>query len=88
MVTQVPLFFLRCATNNRTNTVLCVFREAVDQFGIPQRVRTDQGDENADIWRYLYDPPKIKSPDKTLPYQILFLVFFKQYTVLTTGLTT
>ena len=49
------IVFLCCATNNWANTVLCVFREAVDQFGLPQRVRTDQGGENADICRYLYE---------------------------------
>ena len=46
------IVFLKCATN-RADTVLCAFREAVDQFGLPQRVRSDQGGENREVWRYI-----------------------------------
>ena len=50
------IVFLRCATNNRAATVLCAFREAVEQFGLPQRVRSDQGGENTEVWRYMCEP--------------------------------
>ena len=49
------IVFLHCATNNRAATVLRVFREAVDQFGLPQSVRTDQGGENTDVWRFVFE---------------------------------
>ena len=47
--------FIQCATNNRADTVLRVFREAVEQFGLPQRVRSDQGGENTDVWRFVFE---------------------------------
>ena len=43
------IVFIQCATNNRADTVLSVFREAVEQFGFPQRVQSDQGGENTDV---------------------------------------
>ena len=45
--------YLRCATNNTAATVLGAFRTAVEQFGLPQRVRSDQGGENAEVWRFI-----------------------------------
>ena len=49
------IVFLHCATNNRAETVLHAFRGAVTKFGFPQRVRTDQGGENVDVWRCVYE---------------------------------
>ena len=48
------IVFIQCATNNRADTVLRVFREAVEQFGL-QRVRSDQGGENTDVWRFVFE---------------------------------
>ena len=45
------IVFLKCAANNRADTVLCASREVVDQFGLPQRVRSDQSGENTEVWR-------------------------------------
>ena len=47
------IVYLRCATNNTASTVLCAFRTAVEQFGLPQRVRSNQGGENTEVWRYI-----------------------------------
>lgn len=44
------IIFLSVATNNRAETVLQCFREGVEQFGLPERVRSDQGGENTDVW--------------------------------------
>ena len=46
--------YLRCAANNKSVTVLHAFMEAVANYGIPQKVRSDLGGENMEIWRY-YD---------------------------------
>ena len=43
--------FAHCSPNNRAETVYAQFREAVSRYGRPQRIRTDHGGENVDIWR-------------------------------------
>ena len=45
------IVYLKCSTNNMASTVLDLFINATNQFGLPSRVRTDQGVENVDIPR-------------------------------------
>lgn len=40
------IVFMKCSTNNKSSTVLSCFTEAVRRYGIPSRIRTDQGREN------------------------------------------
>jgi len=40
------IMFLKCSTNNRASTVYQLFREAIENYGLPSRVRSDQGGEN------------------------------------------
>lgn len=47
------IVYLSCADNNRATTALNAFSCAVYSHGLPQRVRTDCGGENIDIWRYI-----------------------------------
>ena len=47
--------FLRCADNNRASTVLTAFTNAVQNHGLPERIRTYLGGENVDTWRYMVE---------------------------------
>ena len=40
------ILYLKCASNNRSTTVYECFLHAVQNFGLPSRVRSDQGSEN------------------------------------------
>jgi len=45
--------FLKCSTNNRSTTVLELFSDAVQDYGVPSRIRTDHGGENVLIWELM-----------------------------------
>ena len=45
--------FLQCSDNNRADTVFSSFITAVEQYGIPDHVRTDHGGENIEVWKYM-----------------------------------
>ena len=40
------IVYLRCSNNNRASTVLALFRESINTWGLPSRVRADDGGEN------------------------------------------
>ena len=41
--------YLRCSNNNRSQTVLALFLEAITNYGTPSRIRSDQGGENVRV---------------------------------------
>lgn len=47
------IMYMKCADNNRAQTVLDYFREGVSKFGLPEFVRSDKGGENVGVWRYM-----------------------------------
>ena len=49
------VIYLTCADNNRATTVLSAFTNAVERFGLPNKVRTDCGGENVDVWRCMIE---------------------------------
>ena len=45
--------YLSCSVNNIATTVLRLFQQAVEDFGLPSRVRADMGIENVDIAQFM-----------------------------------
>ena len=44
---------VKCANNNRAETVLQSFLEGLAKFGIPDWVCSDHGGENINVWRHM-----------------------------------
>ena len=49
------IMYLCCADNNRASTACDAFSHAVHSHGLPQRIRTDCGGENVEIWRFMVE---------------------------------
>lgn len=45
--------FLKCSTNNYSETVTSLFLTATARYGWPSRVRTDYGGENVGVWQVM-----------------------------------
>lgn len=52
------IMYLKVAPNNRADTVLSAFTQAVDEFGLPSRVRMDRGGENIQVAAYMVEHPE------------------------------
>ena len=50
--------FLEVADNNRAETVLSAFLKAIDEFGLPSRVRMDRGGENIAVAQFMIEHPE------------------------------
>uniref|UniRef100_A0A9J7YNN7 Integrase catalytic domain-containing protein n=1 Tax=Cyprinus carpio carpio TaxID=630221 RepID=A0A9J7YNN7_CYPCA len=51
------IMFLRASNNNRATTVLICFLAAVENFGLPVRVKSDKGGENVEVVRFMLEHP-------------------------------
>lgn len=47
------IIYLKCFTNNLSSTVVELFQEGVNRFGLPRRVRGDRGVENVQVARFM-----------------------------------
>ena len=52
------IVYLKCSTNNRSETVEQRFISAVDQYQWPSRVRSDHGGENSRVWQLMEERSK------------------------------
>lgn len=55
--TRLPVY-LRAGTNNTAATVLGLFQQAVAEYGLPSRVRSDRGGENVEVSMYMLQHPQ------------------------------
>ena len=49
--------YLLASDNNRAETVLHLFLKAIEVYGLPSRVRSDQGGENTSVSEYMFRHP-------------------------------
>lgn len=47
------ILYLECANNNKASTVVTYFSHAVSFFGLPNKVCSDKGGENVDVWWFM-----------------------------------
>ena len=47
--------FLRCSDNNRAYSMLSAFTSGVEEYGLPECVRTDMGGEMTQVWQYMIE---------------------------------
>ena len=55
--------YLHCSTNNKALTVMALFNNAVNKFGLSSRVRGDKGAKNVDVASYKTSHPE-RGPDR------------------------
>ena len=47
------VLFIQCSGNNRSSTVYDLFLQAVEQYGLPSKIRCDQGGENTRVAQHM-----------------------------------
>ena len=54
---RLPVY-LHASPNNQASTVLNLFTNAVNTYGLPSRLRCDKGGENYDVGWYMLNHPQ------------------------------
>jgi hypothetical protein len=54
--TRIPVY-LKCSTNNQADTVLQLSQDAVAEYGLPSRIRSDKGGENVLVSIFMLNHP-------------------------------
>ena len=49
------IVYLKCAHNNRVHSVVSMYIDAVNLHRLPNRVCSDLGGENIEVWRYMIE---------------------------------
>ena len=52
------IVYLKCSNDNKSETVLNLFQEAILQYGLPSRVRSDKGGENVGVSLFMLSHPE------------------------------
>ena len=79
------IVYLNCSDNNRSLTVYKAFLKAVELYGLPSRVRSDQGRENILVAQHMletkgdYRYNKISKRKERLDYSSQFLTQISYY---------
>lgn len=47
------MFYLHCASNKRAKSVVRLFKQAAQEYGYPEKTRSDHGGENVEIAAFL-----------------------------------
>ena len=55
--------YLSCSSNNRSETVLALFKQATQQLGLPSRIRCNMGVENRAVSTYMLSHP-LRGPNR------------------------
>ncbi len=73
------IVYLTANAINRASTALQCFLTAVNQHGLPHRVRSDKGGENVDVARYMLEHPQ-REPGKIFVFLLMFYPWDVIYT--------
>ena len=57
------IVYLACSMDNKASTAFSKFIHAVEEFGLPSRIRSDKGGENVDVAWYMLTHPD-RGPDR------------------------
>ena len=67
--TRIPVY-LKCSSNNKADTVLNLFMEAVEEYDLPSRVRFDKGGENVKVSLFMLEHPQ-RGPGRSTDRKIV-----------------